>query len=50
LLIEVHDRPHEALSDGAQAMLPDDFRVLMRDLRALAAPLGRRIVSTASNP
>ena len=25
-MIEVHDRPGEALSDAAQALLPDEFR------------------------
>ena len=26
LMIEVHDRPHEALSDANQALAPKDFR------------------------
>ena len=35
LIIEVHDRPAEALSDGAQSLHPDDFAKLVRDGNAL---------------
>jgi len=35
LLIEVHPRPDEALSDGAQSLDFDNFDRLMRDLRRL---------------
>lgn len=41
LLVEVHDRPDQALSDGGQALLPDDFEELMTALRSLAPVLGR---------
>ncbi len=41
LLVEVHDRPDQALSDGGQALLPDDFKELMTALRSLAPVLGR---------
>jgi 3-deoxy-7-phosphoheptulonate synthase len=41
LMIEVHDRPDQALCDGPQALHPDDFAVLMRDLAAIAAAVGR---------
>lgn len=34
--IEVHDRPEEAKSDGAQALLPDQFANLVPQLRQLA--------------
>lgn len=30
LMIEVHDRPQEALSDGAQAVLPQDLKKIIR--------------------
>ncbi len=40
LLIEVHDRPDEALCDGAQAVTPDTFASLMRDLAAMGRVLG----------
>ena len=41
--IEVHDCPEKALSDGPQALLPDQYAALMADLRKLAEVLGRTI-------
>ena len=41
LLIEVHDRPETALSDGPQALLPDMFAQLMKETRLLAPVVGR---------
>jgi len=41
LMIEVHDRPDQALCDGPQALHPDDFAILMRDLAGIAAAVGR---------
>jgi len=41
--IEVHDCPEKALSDGPQALLPDQYSTLMADLRQLAELLGRTI-------
>ena len=43
LLIEVHPRPDQALSDGAQSLSFDEFRELMASLRRIAEPLGREI-------
>jgi 3-deoxy-7-phosphoheptulonate synthase len=43
LMIEVHDEPHEALSDGNQALLPDEFSDLMEGVRSLAPVLKRRV-------
>lgn len=43
LLIEVHSRPEEALSDGAQSLVPEKFSSLMDELRVLAKALGREI-------
>jgi 3-deoxy-7-phosphoheptulonate synthase len=45
LLIEVHPRPDEALSDGAQSLYPEQFELLMEELRAIAPAIGRRIAS-----
>ena len=42
VMIEVHDRPDQALCDGPQALHPDDFAVLMNDLAAIAGALGAR--------
>ncbi len=41
LLIEVHDQPETALSDGPQALLPDMFAQLMNEARLLAPVVGR---------
>jgi 3-deoxy-7-phosphoheptulonate synthase len=43
LMMEVHPRPAEALSDGAQSLKPKRFQALMDELRALAAALGRKM-------
>jgi 3-deoxy-7-phosphoheptulonate synthase len=41
--VEVHDCPEKALSDGPQALLPDQFAKLMQDIRKLAAAVGATI-------
>lgn len=43
VLIEVHHKPEEALSDGPQAILPDAFAQLVREVSAIAAVLGRSL-------
>jgi 3-deoxy-7-phosphoheptulonate synthase len=43
LMIEVHDRPEEALSDGNQALLPAEFETLMEALRQLAPVVDRTL-------
>lgn len=43
LMIEVHPRPEEALSDGAQSLTFKKFDELMSKLKSLAAVLGRSI-------
>jgi 3-deoxy-7-phosphoheptulonate synthase len=43
LIVEVHPRPAEALSDGPQSLRFDRFRDLMSDLRPLAAAVGRSL-------
>ena len=47
LMIEVHPRPAEALSDGPQALLPATFERLMIELRAINAALEAASASTA---
>jgi len=44
LIIEVHPRPHEARSDGAQAVSPAVFAEIARAAAALARLDGRRLV------
>lgn len=43
LLVEVHPKPEEAFSDGAQSLLPDNFKDMMKQLRNVSAAVGRRI-------
>lgn len=43
LLIEVHSHPELALSDGPQSLKPEKFAALMKDLRKVAAAVGREI-------
>ncbi len=41
LLIEIHPTPKEALCDADQALTPDEFATLMRQLQAIARAVGR---------
>ena len=41
LMIEIHDDPENALSDGPQALYPDTFQKLMKELRLIAQAIGR---------
>jgi 3-deoxy-7-phosphoheptulonate synthase len=43
LLIEVHNDPEKALSDGAQSLYPEQFDSLMADLRVIAPVVGRNV-------
>ena len=43
VLIEVHHKPEEALSDGPQAILPEAFEQLVREVEAIAQVLGRTL-------
>jgi len=43
LLIDVHPHPEKALCDGPQALLPDDFRHLMLEIKKIADAVGREI-------
>jgi 3-deoxy-7-phosphoheptulonate synthase len=43
LLIEVHNDPDKALSDGAQSLYPDQFDQLMKELRMIAPAVGRKV-------
>ena len=35
LIVEVHDQPNQALSDGAQALTPDQYEQLVAEVRAI---------------
>ena len=43
LLVEVHNKPDEALSDGPQSLFPDQFDELMAQVRQIATVLGRTV-------
>jgi 3-deoxy-7-phosphoheptulonate synthase len=43
LMIEVHDRPEKALSDGPQSLKPDAFRDMVSRLTKVASAVGRRL-------
>ncbi len=43
LIIEVHNHPEEAVSDGAQSLIPDNFSSLMNELKSIASAVGRKI-------
>jgi 3-deoxy-7-phosphoheptulonate synthase len=41
IMVEVHDHPDRALSDGPQAILPDQFDALMKEIRSIVSLVGR---------
>ncbi len=43
LMIEIHHDPENALSDGPQAMLPDEYLRLIDELRVIANAIGRQL-------
>ena len=50
LLVEVHVKPEEALCDGKQALLPEDFRRLVGEIEGIAAAIGRPLRAAAKAP
>ena len=43
IMIEIHDDPENALSDGPQALLPDSYLKLVEELRLIATAIGRTL-------
>jgi len=43
LIVEVHDNPEDALSDGTQSLIPKKFQHLVEDLRKIAQAVGREL-------
>jgi 3-deoxy-7-phosphoheptulonate synthase len=43
IIVEVHPRPEQALSDGQQSLTPVEFEELMRQVRVIAGAIGRAI-------
>ncbi|MGD1008314.1 MAG: 3-deoxy-7-phosphoheptulonate synthase [Ignavibacteriaceae bacterium] len=43
LMVEVHNDPEKALSDGPQALLPEQFMELMQQVKLIAGVIGRKM-------
>ena len=43
IMVEVHNNPDEALSDGAQSLYPKQFNDLMKEIEIIAGALGKTI-------
>lgn len=43
LIVEVHNHPEAALSDGAQSLYPSQFEKLMRDIQTMAPVVGKSL-------
>jgi 3-deoxy-7-phosphoheptulonate synthase len=43
LMIEVHNDPDKAMSDGAQSLYPEQFGQLMRDIYVIAPVVGKQL-------
>jgi 3-deoxy-7-phosphoheptulonate synthase len=43
IMVEVHNNPDEALSDGAQSLYPKQFAELMKEIKIIAGALGKTI-------
>jgi 3-deoxy-7-phosphoheptulonate synthase len=50
ILVEVHPQPERALSDGAQSLYPEQFGQLMREVRAIAEAIHRRVADPLPLP
>lgn len=48
--IEVHHDPEQALSDGPQALLPDQYAELNKQMRSIAELLGKQVSETVESP
>ena len=48
LMIEVHNEPEKAKSDGAQSLLPSQFETLMQELKIIAWAIGRKAGNNGS--
>ena len=43
LMIEIHNEPEKALSDGPQALLPVNYLQLINELQLIAQAIGRTL-------
>lgn len=49
IMVEVHNDPDQALSDGAQSLYPEQFERLMKELRIVAAAIQRKLESLSDS-
>ncbi len=47
VIVETHPMPHEALSDGPQALFPNQFKDMVASLEAIAATMKRPLAALA---
>jgi 3-deoxy-7-phosphoheptulonate synthase len=50
LMVEVHQDPQRALSDGAQSLYPAQFAELMDQIRIIAHAIGRDVPAALPAP
>jgi len=50
LLVEVHHRPEQALSDGKQSLSPEQFATLMKELEPFATAAGKSLRGEGAGP
>ena len=43
IIVEVHNNPDKAMSDGPQSLYPEQFEKLMRDIEVLAPVVGKEV-------
>ena len=42
-MVEVHNDPGKALTDGPQSLFPDQFTQMMKEIRLIAKAIGREV-------
>jgi 3-deoxy-7-phosphoheptulonate synthase len=50
IMVEVHNDPEHALSDGAQSIFPDQFDEMMHEIRQIATVLHRNVQEPRTQP
>jgi 3-deoxy-7-phosphoheptulonate synthase len=50
LMVEVHQDPNRALSDGAQSLYPEQFQELINQIRVIARAIDRELTPPLAGP
>lgn len=50
VIVEVHQDPDRAMSDGPQSLYPEQFEKLMRDIEVMSPVVGKEVSRIRSNP